>query len=269
MSTCGGGLREVIQSNNLTLYSIKDTLSVGLFFQLAARLAVQTYNTTYSSWAQTAWNWATSVGLVNTASWAVYTSVSAATNCSSSSIDRTQWSAVSASFLYGSSLMYNFTNSQSWVNAVQGLLNTLNSTFFQQYGPNTLIESACVGGACNNMQMSFAALTAQWVARTGNTAPFTTAAIQQLLEDNAITVASACTPQGVCTQDGQQGLSESFAALNSIDMLLLGSPVLPPTTTSARGSPSASPTKSAAGAVRRVCGAVLLIAVVTCAIMIT
>jgi len=270
MITCGGGLREVIQPFNQSLYSLKDSVDVGLFFQLAARLAVNTYNSTYASWAQTAWTWATSVGLVNTATWAVYKSVSAPTNCSSSSIDRTQLSAASATFLYGSSLMYNFTNSQSWVNAVQGLLMTLNATFFQQYGPNTLVESACVGGGCNDMEVMFAALTAQWVARTGNTAPFTTAAIQALLLDNAVNVASACSTQGVCSLDGQMGLSQSFAALNSIDFLLLGRAATLPggAASSGTGAPTPSPTKSAASVVRRVCPAWLPIYVVICAIIL-
>jgi len=271
MITCGGGLREVIQPLNQSLYSLKDTLDVGLFFQLAARLAANTYNSTYASWAQIAWTWVTSVGLVNTATWAVYKSISAPTNCSSSSIDRTQLSAASATFLYGSSLMYNFTNSQSWVNAVQGLLTTLNATFFQQFGPNTLVESACVGGGCTNMEVMFAALTVQWVARTGNTAPFTTAAIQALLLDNAVNVASLCTAQGVCAINGQQGLSQSLAALNSIDFLLLGmAAALPSGTASSGGSaPTPSPTKSAAGAVRGVGPAWLPVYVVICAIMLT
>lgn len=251
---CGGGLRELIQDNNQSLYSLKDTLSTGLFFQLAARLAIQTHNNTYTNWAQSAWNWATSIGLVNTNIWTVYNTLNAADNCSLSTLDQTQWSAASATFLYGSSLMFNLTISQFWVNAVQGFLKTVNTTFFQQAGTNMLSEPTCNAG-CSSMQQAYLALTARWVAATGNTAPFATAGIQSLLQGSANGIAGNCNAQGACTKGGLTGLSQALTALDSVDALLLGRPASTGSgsspTTSASASPS--PTKSAAGTVEVGC----------------
>lgn len=267
---CGGGLRSIISSYNGTLYDLKDSLSTGLFFQLAARLAIQTHNNTYTTWAQNTWTWATSVGLVNTNIWTVYNSLGTTGNCSLSTLDQTQWSAASATFLYGSALMYNLTNSQVWVNAVQGFLANLNTTFFQQAGPDMLTEPACSSGSCTPMERAYTALTARWVARTGNTAPFATAAIQQLLYGSAQGVAGSCSDQGVCSDDGQQDLSAALTALDSIDALLLGRAASSGSSPTSSGSASASPspTKSAASKVDGGCWRwTMMVAIVTGAMM--
>lgn len=54
--TCGGGLRWQFNpfSNG---YDLKNTISNGCFFQLAARLARYTKNETYAHWANTAYDW--------------------------------------------------------------------------------------------------------------------------------------------------------------------------------------------------------------------
>lgn len=254
---CGGGLRELIQDYNQTLYSLKDTLSAGTFFQLAARLAIQTHNNTYTNWAQNAWNWATAIGLVNTNIWAVYNTLSTTNNCSISSLNQAQWSAASATFLYGSSLMYNLTNSQFWVNAVQGFLATVNTTFFQQAGPDMLSEPAC-NAACTAAQQAYLALAARWVAATGDTAPFTTAAIQSLLQGSAAAVAANCDAQGACTVGGQTGLSQALTALDSVDVLLLGRAAGTGSSPTTSASASPSPTKSGAGAVEVGCWGLVL-----------
>lgn len=161
--------------------------------------------------------------------------------------------------------MYNLTNSQSWVNAVQGFLKSMNNTFFQQSGANMLAEPACSSGSCTATQQAYLALTARWVAATGNTAPFATAAIQSLLQLSAQDVAGSCSAQGVCGQS----LASELGALDSVDALLLGRPAVSSgsgssgSSTSASGSSSPSPTKSAAaiaGGVERWLWAMMVIA---------
>ena len=49
-STCGGGFRWQVYSFDIG-YNLKNTISNGGFFQLAARLARYTKNATYSDWA--------------------------------------------------------------------------------------------------------------------------------------------------------------------------------------------------------------------------
>lgn len=101
--TCGGGLRWQIFSFN-NGYSYKNAISQASFFQLAARLAKYTGNQTYSDWADKAWDWSTSVGLVTT-DFKVFDGTQASSNCSS--ISKLQWTYTAGAFLYGSAVMYN------------------------------------------------------------------------------------------------------------------------------------------------------------------
>jgi mannan endo-1,6-alpha-mannosidase len=101
-STCAGGLRA-----ELTPGTDKDTASIGTFFQLAARLAHETKNSTYTQWATRAYDWASSVGLLNSQTYSVYEETNTRTNCSAESLQQTQWSANAGTFLYGSALMFN------------------------------------------------------------------------------------------------------------------------------------------------------------------
>lgn len=250
-TACGGGLRSLISSSNpnQTAYTAKDSFSVGAFFQLAARLAIQTQNSTYIQWAQTAYTWATTNGLVNEGVWTVYTSTNTSTNCSVNSINATQYSAASAAFLYGSSLMYNATYSQTWVTRTQGFLSTLNTTFFQSSGTNLLTEPTCqIPNTCSPMQQAYLALTARWLAGAGNTAPFITAVTQQLLLKSGIGMAAGCTQAGVCTVEGMRGLGQELTALDSVLALLVVNAVgvLPPTT-GGSASPSSTPKSAADG----------------------
>ncbi|KAK4895357.1 hypothetical protein LTR28_001954 [Elasticomyces elasticus] len=110
ISTCGGGLRWQIYSFN-NGYDYKNAASVGNLYQLAARLSRFTGNQTYADWAGKAYDWTQSVGLIDATTsthnttWAVYNGTSVMTNCSS--VNRIQWSAYAATFLYGSAVMYN------------------------------------------------------------------------------------------------------------------------------------------------------------------
>jgi mannan endo-1,6-alpha-mannosidase len=102
--TCAGGLHSKI-SANAAGFTTKDSFSTGTFFQLAARLALHTQNSTYTQWATRAFDWAVTAGLINDQTWAVFDGTDSSTNCSS--VSQTQWSINAGSFLYGSAVMYN------------------------------------------------------------------------------------------------------------------------------------------------------------------
>jgi mannan endo-1,6-alpha-mannosidase len=102
--TCTGGLHSKI-SASAAGFTYKDSFSAGTFFQLAARLALHTQNSTYTQWAIKAYNWAVVAGLVNEQTWTVFDTTDSATNCSS--VSQTQWSNNAGAFLYGSAVMYN------------------------------------------------------------------------------------------------------------------------------------------------------------------
>ena len=102
-SSCGGGLRWQLYSFNEG-YDYKNSLSQATFFQLAARLAKYTGNQTYTEWADKAWNWTTSVGLITSDS-RVFDGAMTRMNCSG--ISKLQWTYNAGAFLYGSAVMYN------------------------------------------------------------------------------------------------------------------------------------------------------------------
>ena len=101
--TCKGGLRWQIFTFNQG-YEYKNSESNGPFFQLAARLAAFTGNSTYTDWAGKAYDWTKSVGLISD-DFRVYDGTFTTENCSS--INKLEWSFVSACFMYGSAVMYN------------------------------------------------------------------------------------------------------------------------------------------------------------------
>jgi mannan endo-1,6-alpha-mannosidase len=106
-TACGGGMRWQIWTWEAG-YTLKNAISNGGLFQLAARLARYTYNETYAEWATKIWNWSISTPLVNTETWEIGDSVSMSNNCSS--VDSTRWSYNYGTYLSGAAFMYNYVS---------------------------------------------------------------------------------------------------------------------------------------------------------------
>ena len=68
--TCGGGLHWQVYPFNPG-YSYKNTVSNGCLFQIAARLARYTGNTTYVEWAERAYGWLIDTNLIVNNTWEV------------------------------------------------------------------------------------------------------------------------------------------------------------------------------------------------------
>jgi len=101
-STCGGGLRWQIFTFNAG-YDYKNSIANGGFFNIAARLALYTDNTTYADWAEKSYDWVASVGLIGDA-YEVYDGTSDTDNCSE--IDHVRWSYNSGIYLLGAAAMW-------------------------------------------------------------------------------------------------------------------------------------------------------------------
>ena len=101
--TCKGGLRWQILSFN-SGYDYKNSASIGIFFQLAARLGAFTGNQTYIDWAAKSYEWTKSIGLVSDES-DVFDGVYIREDCSG--INRVRWTYTAATFVYGSAVLYN------------------------------------------------------------------------------------------------------------------------------------------------------------------
>ena len=110
-SICGGGLRwqkEIWQSG----YTMKNAVSNGGFFMLAARLAWYTQKQNYATWAEKVYYWSTSVNLVNNKTWAVADSVRAGSGgpngCSLP--DHTAWTYNYGTYISGAGYMYAYVS---------------------------------------------------------------------------------------------------------------------------------------------------------------
>jgi len=102
-NTCGGGLRWQIPFAN-NGYNYKNSIANGIFFNMGARLARYTENTTYSDWAVTTWDWMVKVGFL-TADFDIYDGAHTDLDCKD--IAKAQFSYNAAVFMQGAAFMYN------------------------------------------------------------------------------------------------------------------------------------------------------------------
>lgn len=186
--TCGGGLKwQIFTFNNG--YDYKNTISNGCFFNLAARLAKYTGNSTYADWADRVWDWTVNVGLM-TDTYQFWDGANDRKNCSK--IDRLEWTYNSGVYLLGAGVMYNFTEGDSvWGNRTQKILDSSNETFFND---SIMYERACEPvNTCQVDQRSFKGYLARWMAATTQIAPFTYDKVMPLLRSTADAATQTCT----------------------------------------------------------------------------
>lgn len=108
MTTCGGGLRWQIYIYQPG-YMMKNSVSNGGLFQLAARLARYTNNPEYLNWAKKIWDWSVSSPLLNNQTWYVADSTDMSNNCATAG--RIQWTYNYGLYLMGAAYMYNYVSS--------------------------------------------------------------------------------------------------------------------------------------------------------------
>lgn len=112
-TTCGGGLKwQIFTFNNG--YNYKNTISNGIFFNIASRLALYTGNKTYAEWAEKAWDWVIAIGL-GSPTYQFFDGTDDTQNCTS--INHIQWSYNTGVFMHGAATMYNFVCFSSLHNA--------------------------------------------------------------------------------------------------------------------------------------------------------
>lgn len=105
-TTCGGGLRWQVFWFNAG-YNYKNTISMGCFFNLAARLARYTGNATYAEWAVKAWDWTTEVGLISP-KMEFFDGTDVLLHCAE--LNRLEWSYNAGVFLHGAANMYSYVS---------------------------------------------------------------------------------------------------------------------------------------------------------------
>ncbi len=105
-NSCNGGLHwQAYQF--LNGWDYKNSISNGCFFNIAARLAQYTGNSTYAHFASQTWDWITGVGFIDK-DYNIYDGAHYETNCTD--INPIQYSYNSGIFLLGAATMYNYVS---------------------------------------------------------------------------------------------------------------------------------------------------------------
>ena len=129
---CGGGLRWQIFPQNKG-YDYKNSISNGGLFHISARLARYTGNETYVDWCEKIWDWMVGVHWIDE-NYNVFDGSGIADNCTT--VDHTVWSYNPSILLYGTTMLYNYTNGAAvWQERTTKLLTNIANTFFSPF-PN-------------------------------------------------------------------------------------------------------------------------------------
>ncbi|KLU86540.1 mannan endo-1,6-alpha-mannosidase DCW1 [Magnaporthiopsis poae ATCC 64411] len=244
-NTCGGGLRWQIPPTN-NGYDYKNSIANGCFFNLGARLARYTLNTTYADWAEKQWDWITSVGLMDS-QYAVYDGGHIAKNCTD--INKAQFSYNNAVWLLGAAHMYNYTGgSEKWRARVEGLLDATLKTFFPD---DVAYEIACeTGNTCTTDMLSFKGYLHRWLSTATRIAPFIHDKTLAVLRKSTAAAVETCTGgdnKRTCgfkwstkAFDGSVGAGQQMNVLGAVTSLLIDD-VSPPLTNATGGTSIGDP----------------------------
>ena len=231
--SCKGGLRWQFNPNNRG-YFYKSSISNGGFFQLAARLARYTGNTTYADWASTTWDWMVATNLIDSY-FNVYDGTDVKINCTA--VDHNVWSYNAGIFLYGSAVLANISHADqdrtTWTTRTQGLLDATAARFFSPYINATKVafEFMCEEvNLCNPDEISFKAYLARWMTTTAQMLPALRDQVMSLVVPSAKAAAASCSGQGrnscgvkwyTGAWDGTDGVGQQLAALEMVLGLLI------------------------------------------------
>jgi mannan endo-1,6-alpha-mannosidase len=280
-ATCSGGLRWQVYSFAQG-FDYKNSASNGHFFQLASRLARYTGNTTYSTWANMAYEWTKSTGFIDS-KFNVYDGAPIVlSNCTD--VSKIQYSYVAGSYITGVAHMYNITDGNSkWKTELDGLLSRTLGVFFSNGTVRAATEVTCEkSDTCTVDMMAMKGLLGHWLADAVQMAPYTSNTVLPLLASSAQAAANACDGTG-CSLfwDGKhtgidgngtgavgpsldalsfvQGLLWQEAGLTGLPATINGTAVAANSTSTASGA-VASPTKKSDGVAMRA-GTALLVSV--------
>ncbi|OCK76890.1 glycoside hydrolase family 76 protein [Lepidopterella palustris CBS 459.81] len=201
---CNGGMKWKIDPT-ADGYHYKSTIANGLFFQLAARLGRFTGDADYLSWAEKAYDWTVSVGLIDN-DFNVYDGTDDAKGSGCIDVDHDEWSYNVGVFMYGAAIMADKTGDTKWDSRTLGFIASTVRNFLNN---GVLFEKQCEGkGDCNTDQASFKAILARWMGATAVVYPDTAAAVQKVIGPSAIAFAG--------TFASSQGAGDQLAALDIV-----------------------------------------------------
>jgi len=211
-ATCGGGYRwQVFQVE--AGYNLKNSVSNGGNFQLSARLAYVTGNSSYADWADKVYDWMASSKLMQMDNSANLLYIWDNTDTSNGCTDQTNyvWSYNYGIMLAGAAYMYNYTGgNQTWLNRVNLILESTLQLFFLN-STTIMYELQCEENlVCDQDQKSFKAYLARWMAVTALLVPSTAATINPKLSTSAQAAAQQCIGGSTGRECGEQWYSSKW-----------------------------------------------------------
>jgi mannan endo-1,6-alpha-mannosidase len=188
--SCGGGLRwQIPLSNNG--YDYKNSISTGVLFNLASRLAHLTGNTTYADWADKAWTWMESVGFL--ANGTIYDGAHVEQNCTD--INKSQFSYNLGVFIEGAAHMFNSTaGGDVWRDRLSTLVGGASHFTDDKCVP---VETVCESsGSCITDMLAFKSIFLHGLAVTAELAPYTKDKLDCVFKAAVNAAAASCDDAG-------------------------------------------------------------------------
>ncbi|KAI0814573.1 glycosyl hydrolase family 76-domain-containing protein [Xylaria sp. FL0064] len=213
---CSGALRWQIYPIN-TGYNYIATSANVAYANLAARLSVQNGNDkTHATAVQDTFDFLETSKLIDSK----FNVFDGAPVMSCDSIDKLQFSYVSALALESAAVMYNSTGGdEKWKTLVDGLAGRTIDVFF----PNGVAkEDACEPNLCNTDMTFFKAFLHRGLASTMKAAPYTTSLILPVLKTSAAAAAKSCTAgdnKRMCVLDWTNGSDNQTGAGSQMSVL--------------------------------------------------
>lgn len=203
--SCGGGLRWQVPLVNIG-YDYKNSIANGCFFNIGARLARYTGNTTFSDWAERTWNWVYDIGFIDHETWAVYDGAHVPKECKD--INKVEFSYNNAIFVQGCAFMYDLTKDQKWADRANNLLDHGLKMFFRD---GVAYEPACEGvKTCTTDMLSFKGYVLRWYATVMQLMPETKSKIQPVMQKSAAAAIKQCTGGALGRQCGFNWVQGQF-----------------------------------------------------------
>ena len=194
---CGGGLYWQILASNPNGMTYKNSVSNGGLFQLSARLARATGNSTYLDWAEKTWDWLAETGIVDTKTYRVYDGASIDSECKS--VNKKSFTYTSGIMMYGAAVLAEHTGDEKWAQRAEGLLDEAASYFFTSQDGSSgqkdiMYEVECEPkNNCNYDMITFKGYLSRFMWQTTQMMPSLRDKVESLLVPTAKAAAATCT----------------------------------------------------------------------------